>query len=94
MRKKKIPLRKCMITGVRLPKGELLRIAYSKDGLLSIDPSGRAPGRGFYIVKDTAACEKAKKKNVLFSQLKIPEQEGFYDELIAYVKANGEENGE
>lgn len=30
MRNKKIPLRKCIITGERLPKGELLRIAYSK----------------------------------------------------------------
>ncbi|WP_163652720.1 RNase P modulator RnpM [Listeria sp. PSOL-1] len=89
MRKKKIPLRKCMITGARLPKGELLRIAYSKDGKLAIDPTGKAPGRGFYIIKDVAACQKAKKKNVLFSQLKIPEQEGFYDELIHFVEVNG-----
>ncbi|EHL2576780.1 YlxR family protein, partial [Listeria monocytogenes] len=32
-------------------------------------------------------CEKAKKKNAIFHQLKMPEQESFYDELIAYVKS-------
>ncbi|EUJ60928.1 hypothetical protein MCOL2_04621 [Listeria fleischmannii FSL S10-1203] len=36
-----------MVTGERLPKGELLRIAYSKEGTLTIDPTGKAPGRGF-----------------------------------------------
>lgn len=59
---KKIPLRKCIVTGERKPKGELLRIAYSKDGVLTIDPSGKAPGRGFYIIIDSKVAEKAKKE--------------------------------
>lgn len=86
MRSKKTPLRKCIVTNERLPKGELLRIAYTKDGELTIDPTGKAPGRGFYIKKDVGVCEKAKAKNSVFHQLRIPEQPGFYDELIEYVK--------
>ncbi|MBC6314639.1 RNase P modulator RnpM [Listeria grandensis] len=86
MRNKKIPLRKCIVTGERKPKGELLRIAYSKDGVLTIDPSGKAPGRGFYIIIDSKVAEKAKKKNSIFQQMKMAEQDGFYDQLIAYVK--------
>lgn len=70
MRNKKIPLRKCIITGERLPKGELLRIAYSKDGALTIDPTGKAPGRGFYIIKSVEVCEKAKKEKRHFSSTK------------------------
>ncbi|EUJ31749.1 hypothetical protein MFLO_08057 [Listeria floridensis FSL S10-1187] len=94
MRNKKIPLRKCIITGERLPKQELLRIAYSKEGTLTIDPSGKALGRGFYIKKDVAVAERAKAKNALFQQLKMKEQDGFYDELISYVKSlEGEHHG-
>ncbi len=94
MRNKKIPLRKCMVTGERLPKGELLRIAYSKEGTLTIDPTGKAPGRGFYIKKDVTVAKKAKQKNALFRGLKIDEQESFYDELISYLKAAEDANHE
>lgn len=93
MRSKKIPLRKCIVTGERLPKNDLLRIAYTKDGELSIDPTGKAPGRGFYIKKNEQVCKQAKAKNVIFQQLKIPEQTDFYEQLIEYVsKLEGNDN--
>ncbi|MBC1521125.1 RNase P modulator RnpM [Listeria aquatica] len=92
MRSKKIPLRKCIVTGERLPKQDLLRIAYSKEGELTIDPTGKAPGRGFYIKKDVDVAKRTKEKNTLFHQLKMKEQEGFYDELIAYVESLEDEN--
>lgn len=43
------------------PKKELLRIVKSKDGLISIDPSGKKPGRGAYICFDTECLDKAQK---------------------------------
>lgn len=55
-----------MVTGERLPKGELLRIAYSKEGTLTIDPTGKAPGRGFYIKNDVAVAKSAKQKKCAF----------------------------
>ncbi|MBN2903700.1 MAG: YlxR family protein, partial [Enterococcus sp.] len=49
MKKRKIPLRKSVISGEMLPKKEMLRITRSKEGVVSIDPTGKMPGRGAYI---------------------------------------------
>ena len=46
---KKIPLRTCVVTKEVLPKKELIRIAATKEGKVSIDFIGKAPGRGAYI---------------------------------------------
>ena len=49
---KKIPLRKCVVTQERLPKQELLRVVKNNEGVVMVDLSGRANGRGAYIKKD------------------------------------------
>ena len=41
MKKRKIPLRKSVISGEMLPKKEMLRITRSKEGVVSIDPTGK-----------------------------------------------------
>ncbi len=46
---KKIPLRKSVVSNEQFPKKELLRIVYNKAGEISIDPTGKAAGRGAYI---------------------------------------------
>ena len=48
MKKRKVPLRKSVVSGEMFPKKELIRIAKSKEGEVSIDPSGKKPGRGAY----------------------------------------------
>lgn len=42
--KKKIPMRKCVATGEMRPKKEMLRIVRSKEGDISIDPTGKKIG--------------------------------------------------
>ena len=62
MTERKIPMRKCVGCGESKPKRQLLRIAFI-DGKLSVDPTGKAGGRGTYICSDPNCAELAFKKN-------------------------------
>lgn len=85
IKQKKIPLRKCVVTGERFEKKQLLRVVKTPTGEVIFDPSGKANGRGAYVSKNKAVIEKAKKTNVLAKHLetKIPDE--IYDELIRQV---------
>ncbi|MBW3113832.1 RNA-binding protein [Bacillus sp. AFS015802] len=83
---KKIPLRKCVATGEMKPKKEMIRIVRSKEGEVSIDPTGKKSGRGAYLSKDKDVILQAKKKNTLANQLQAKIDESLYDELISLVE--------
>ncbi|EUJ41123.1 RNase P modulator RnpM [Brochothrix campestris] len=84
---KKIPLRKCIVTNERMPKAELLRMTYSKEGEIAIDPAGKLPGRGAYITKSVDIAKKAKKRNSLGTAFNAKNDfHSFYDEVIAYLE--------
>ena len=61
MAERKIPLRKCVGCGEMKDKRSLVRIVRGKDGSVSVDLTGKAPGRGAYICK-SAECLKAAQK--------------------------------
>jgi uncharacterized protein len=52
------PERTCLTCRRRRPKAELLRIVRSPDGDVSVDPLGRADGRGAYVCRDDPRCRK------------------------------------
>ncbi|BDH61181.1 hypothetical protein MTP04_13110 [Lysinibacillus sp. PLM2] len=83
---RKVPLRKCVVTGEMLPKKSMLRIVRSKEGEVSVDPTGKKSGRGAYVSKSEDAIELARKKNILERQLeaKIPDE--VYDELLRLIR--------
>ncbi|WP_044337365.1 RNase P modulator RnpM [Rossellomorea aquimaris] len=83
---RKIPLRKCVATGEMKPKKEMIRIVRSKEGEVSIDPTGKKSGRGAYLSKDKDVILQAKKKNTLANQLQAKIDESLYDELISLVE--------
>ncbi len=58
---RKVPLRKCTGCNEMKEKRELVRIVRSKDGEVSLDLTGKKPGRGAYICKN-AACLKIARK--------------------------------
>lgn len=58
---KKIPLRKCSGCGEMKPKKELIRVVRSPEGEISLDTTGRKPGRGAYVCPATACLQKAQK---------------------------------
>ncbi|GMN98503.1 RNase P modulator RnpM [Parageobacillus thermoglucosidasius] len=79
---KKVPMRKCVVTGEMKPKKEMVRIVRSKDGDVSIDLTGKKAGRGAYITLDKECILLAKKKNVLAHHLKAEIADTLYDELL------------
>ena len=52
MKPKKIPMRMCMGCNEMKPKKELIRIVKSPEGEISLDFTGKKPGRGAYICRD------------------------------------------
>ncbi|WAA10753.1 RNase P modulator RnpM [Fervidibacillus albus] len=85
-RQKKIPMRKCVATGEMLPKKEMIRIVRSKDGEVSIDPTGKKSGRGAYLSKKKDAIVLAKRKNILEKHLQVKIDESIYDEIIHFIE--------
>ena len=78
--KRKVPLRKCTVSGEMFPKKELVRVVKTKEGDVSIDPTGRQNGRGAYIGLDP---ELAKLTFDAAFSMKISDE--FYDELYRYI---------
>jgi uncharacterized protein len=83
---KKVPLRKCVVTGEMLPKRSMIRVVRSKEGVVSVDPTGKLAGRGAYVSKSEEAVEIARKKNVLGRQLEVTIPTEIYDELLKLIR--------
>ena len=85
---KKIPYRKCVVTGERCPKKELVRIVRTPEGEVKLDHSGKLNGRGAYVKLDSAAAAKARKSGILARVLECPVPEAVYDELDRMAAQN------
>ncbi|MCX8721767.1 MULTISPECIES: RNase P modulator RnpM [unclassified Lactobacillus] len=85
MKKRKIPMRKDLLTNTMQPKKELVRIVIDKKKNISVDPTGKKPGRGAYVSLDPDKIEQAKEKGVLERSLGVKIAASFYEELYSYV---------
>jgi predicted RNA-binding protein YlxR (DUF448 family) len=79
---KKIPLRTCVVTKEVLPKKSLIRVAATKEGVVSIDLNGKAPGRGAYLKLAKEVILLAKKNKALDRKLETTVPEEIYEELL------------
>ena len=68
MKVKKIPMRTCIVTREKLPKGQLVRVVRTPEGTVVIDTTGRTNGRGAYLKKDLQVIEKAMTYQCLYFQ--------------------------
>ncbi|MED3762594.1 RNase P modulator RnpM [Ureibacillus terrenus] len=84
--KRKVPLRRCVVTGESFPKKELLRIVRTKEGEVFVDPTGKKSGRGAYVSKSEEIVEKARKSKVLERHLDVKIPDEIYDELIRLIR--------
>lgn len=91
-RKKKIPMRKCVATGEMKPKKELIRIVRSKEGVVSIDLTGKMNGRGAYLSKEKDAVLKAKQSNILKRHLEVDIDEQIYEEILQLIEKEKQES--
>lgn len=82
MKVKKIPQRMCTGCMEMKPKKELIRVVKNKDGEVSIDVTGKKPGRGAYICRNIDCLEKAVKQKRLEKNL----EKKFDDELYTRLK--------
>lgn len=87
--KKSIPLRKCVVSGEKLPKKELVRVVRTPEGQVIVDLTGKANGRGAYLKKDKAVILKAQKSKVLERHLETKVDDSIYSSLIELVENNG-----
>ena len=76
MQTKKLPVRMCSGCGQHLPKKELVRVVRSAQGELSVDLTGRKPGRGAYLCPKVDCMKKARKAKRLERALscQIPDE--------------------
>jgi predicted RNA-binding protein YlxR (DUF448 family) len=60
MKKRKVPMRKDIVTGEMMPKRELIRVVRNKEDEVSVDPTGKKAGRGAYIAAGCKDCHAGK----------------------------------
>lgn len=92
---KKIPMRKCTGCGEMKDKRELIRVVRAPSdksgenalpGEITLDSTGKKPGRGAYVCKSAECLEKAKKARRLERSLscKIPDE--IYEQLFSALE--------
>ena len=94
MKVKKIPQRMCTGCMEMKCKKELLRIVRSKEGEISIDLTGKKPGRGAYICKSIECFEKSFKTKRLERNLGGKVSEEIYGSLKDEINPKDEMNHE
>ncbi len=82
MKKRKVPLRKCVVTNEMKPKQELVRVVRTPEGAVVIDSTGKKSGRGAYISNSQECFLEAKKKDVFSRHLNVKVSADIYDQLI------------
>ncbi|MBQ1473677.1 MAG: YlxR family protein [Ruminococcus sp.] len=81
MAERKIPLRKCIGCNEMKDKRELVRIVRNKEGEISVDLTGKKPGRGAYICKSIDCLNKAQKAKRLERAFSTAIEAEIYDTL-------------
>ena len=95
MRPKKTPLRQCAGCGQMKPKKELVRVVRAplkEDGEgnplppeISLDPTGKRPGRGAYLCRDAQCLKLAKKSRRLERSFSWYEPEDLIGKTLAAI---------
>lgn len=83
---RKMPERTCVITKEKTLKKDLLRVVRNKEGIVSVDLTGKANGRGAYLKKDIDVINKARQTKALDRILEVEIPESIYDEMIKIIE--------
>lgn len=82
---KKIPYRMCVVTRERFPKQELIRVVVNKDGIVTVDETGKLNGKGAYIKRDIDVLNKAISNKILDRTLDVTISDDIYNELMRII---------
>ncbi len=94
MKEKKVPMRMCVGCREMKPKKELLRVVRSPEGSLSVDATGRKPGRGAYVCRSAECLKKAIRQKQLERAFECALQDEVKEALMRELQALEENSGE
>ncbi len=87
MQQKKIPTRMCVGCGEMKPKRDMVRVVrppeQAADTGISLDLTGKKPGRGAYICKNAQCLRQARKARRLERAFSCPIPDEVYDRMEA-----------
>ena len=103
MKQKKLPLRKCTGCNEMKQKRELIRVVKGPDkkdeegnvianGEISLDLTGKKPGRGAYVCKNIECFEKARKARRFERSLSCKIHEEVYEQMKTELESVGISN--
>ncbi|HLH67726.1 MAG TPA: YlxR family protein [Candidatus Dormibacteraeota bacterium] len=75
------PVRTCVGCRGEAPKRGLVRLVRRPDGVIELDPTRRAPGRGAYLHPDLACVEMARRRRALERSLRAHPGEEVWERL-------------
>jgi predicted RNA-binding protein YlxR (DUF448 family) len=93
MTPRKIPLRRCNGCGESKPKKEMVRVVRAQNGDVSLDLTGKKPGRGAYVCPNAACFAKARKAKRIERALDVTIPEEIYAAMQAEIE-RGQTNAE
>jgi len=82
-----VPIRSCAACRTARPKAELIRVVRTPEGMIEVDPSGRAAGRGAYVCRRPECAQAAVRKDAMRRALGRPLPPGAAELLLAAAKA-------
>lgn len=88
LKQRKIPLRKCSGCGEMKPKQELIRVVKNKEGEVSLDLTGKKPGRGAYLCPCSACFAVARKARRFEKAFSMTIPESVFDAMEEELKAH------
>lgn len=81
-------MRMCVGCREMKPKKELLRVVKSPEDVITLDPVGKAPGRGAYVCRSEACLTRAVKQKQLERALEHPIGEEVFQQLRQAMQAH------
>ena len=87
LKPKKIPQRQCVGCRTMKDKKELIRVVRSAEGVISLDTTGKKPGRGAYLCPDGECLKKARKSRALERAFDTAIPPEVYDALAQEMEA-------
>lgn len=86
IKKKKIPMRRCVGCREMKEKRQLIRIVKNNEGEIFVDPTGKKNGRGAYICRNLDCFAKARKAKSLSHEFGCEIPADVYDEIARQLE--------
>ena len=86
---RRIPMRKCTGCNEMKPKKELVRVVRSPEGEVSLDLTGKKPGRGAYVCRNPECLKKARKAKRFENAFSCVIPDGVYDKMEEELENDG-----